>query len=184
MPLGAPNTGSVGSTFPLQPTLLGRFVHLRPLRADDFERLYAVASDPLIWEQHPESTRHQRDVFRKFCDGAMASGGAFLVTDAAMGAVIGSSRYHAYNEAQRSVEIGWTFLARSHWGGDYNGEMKRLMLRHAFQFVDRVEFIIGIANTRSWRAIERIGAVFAGERPGNAGNPSVVYVVTKESFAD
>src|SRR3954463_15848532 len=102
--------------FDLQPTLKGDLLELRPLRADDFPALYAVAADPLIWEQHPCNDRHQEDVFRQFFCGAMDSGGAFLAVDRADGRVIGSSRYHGYDEAKSEVEIGWTFLARSHWG--------------------------------------------------------------------
>ena len=52
----------------------------------------------------------------------------------------------------REIEIGWTFLARSHWGGTYNGEMKQLMLRHAFKFVNSVIFLVGPQNLRSQRA--------------------------------
>ena len=50
--------------FELQPTLTGKLLWLRPLRADDFHDLYAVASDPLIWEQHPVKDRYRDEVFR------------------------------------------------------------------------------------------------------------------------
>src|SRR5690349_6593290 len=116
--------------FELQPTLKGERIELRPLRPEDFDALYAVASDPLIWEQHPSSDRYKKDVFQAFFREALNSGGALLVLDAQTGAVIGSSRFHGYDEAKSQVEIGWTFLARSQWGGVANGEMKRLMLRH------------------------------------------------------
>ena len=119
----------------MQPTLKGKLVELRPLRADDFEALFAVAQDPLIWEQHPASDRYKEEVFRNFFREAMECGGAFIVYDAADGQVIGSSRYFGYDEARSEIEIGWTFLARSHWGGRYNREMKELMLRHALGFV-------------------------------------------------
>ena len=164
--------------FDLQPVLTGALVHLRPLRAGDFDALYAVASDPHIWEQHPESNRHELAVFRTFFDGAIVSGGALLETDAMTGAVIGSSRYFLYDETRRAIEIGWSFLARSHWGGRHNREMKRLMLQHAFRFVDRVHFIIGVRNLRSQRAIENIGAVRIGRRIGNQGHDSYVYELT------
>ena len=163
--------------FELQPTLEGERVLLRPLREDDFDALYAVASDPLIWEQHPEPERCQEDVFRRFFQGAMDSGGAFLVLDRKDGRVIGSSRYFGYDESESEIEIGWTFLARSHWGGTYNGEMKRLMLRHAFQFVRNVVFLIGPNNVRSRRAIERVGGVLIGTRQVQ-GRESVVYRIT------
>ena len=163
--------------FDLQPTLQGQLVQLRPLRADDFEALYAVASDPLIWEQHPASDRYKRDVFEVFFGEAMDSGGAFLVLDALDGRVIGSSRYFGYDEQTREIEIGWTFLARSYWGGTYNKEMKQLMLRHAFRFVDRVIFLVGVGNLRSQRALEHIGAVRVGSRSGADGRESFVYAI-------
>src|SRR5580700_4114128 len=136
-----------------QPVLKGQLIELRPLRSEDFDELFAVASDPLIWEQHPH-TRYQEDVFRKCFSDALASGGALIVIDSKTGRVIGSSRYAGYDNDRSQVEIGWTFLARSHWGGVYNSEMKRLMLDHAFQFVYNVIFVIGTQNIRSQRAVE------------------------------
>jgi N-acetyltransferase len=170
-------------SFDLQPTLKGQLVELRPLRAEDFLALYAVAADPLIWEQHPSPDRYQEPVFREFFREALESGGALLATDSQAGQVIGSSRFHGYNEAESEIEIGWTFLARSHWGGHYNGEMKRLMLRHAFRFVDRVVFRVGAHNLRSQRAVEKIGGVRVGLRPDSGGRASLVYEITAVTFA-
>lgn len=161
--------------FDLQPTLKSELVELRPLRAEDFDALYAVASDPLIWEQHPARERYREEVFREFFREALGSGGALIAMDAKDGRVIGSSRFHAYDEANSEIEIGWTFLARSHWGGVYNGEMKELMLRHAFQFVKSVIFLIGPLNLRSQRAVEKIGGVPAGSRIDGSGRESFVY---------
>lgn len=166
-------------SFDLQPTLIGDVVTLRALDQDDFEELYAVASDRLIWEQHPNNDRYKRDVFERFFRGAMGSGGAFAVIDLATGGIIGSTRYHGYDPDKSEVEIGWTFLARSHWGGRYNGEMKRLMLAHAFKFVESVVFLVGPANIRSQRAVERIGAVRDGSRPNAAGRVSFVYRIVR-----
>lgn len=150
--------------FELQPTLIGELVELRPLRADDHAALYAVASDQLVWEQHPAKERAEVEGFRKFFDEAMASGGAFLAIDRKTGKVIGTSRFYGYDEGASEVEIGWTFLGRAYWGGRFNGEMKRLMLRHAFRFVKRVVFLIAPTNIRSQTAIQRIGAVRNGSR--------------------
>jgi RimJ/RimL family protein N-acetyltransferase len=166
--------------FDLQPTLTGELLQLRPLRVDDWEGLHAAASDPLIWEQHPESDRHEADVFRRYFDGAMASGGAFAVIDRRSGRIIGSTRYHAYDQAAGEIEIGWTFLERACWGGVYNQEMKRLLLEHAFRFVPRVVFLVGPANVRSQRAMEKIGGVRDGTRVNGAGRESVVFVIAKE----
>lgn len=168
--------------FDLQPTLTGTLVRLEPLEADDFDALYAVALDPLIWEQHPASDRWKADVFREFFREAMASGGALLVRDAADGRVIGSSRYHKYDEARSQVEIGWTFLARSHWGGRYNGEMKRLMLQHAFRFVERVNFVVGTGNLRSQRAMERIGGTRVGTLEEENGREHLIFEIRREAY--
>ena len=167
--------------FDLQPTLSGELLQLRPLGADDFDALYAVASDRLIWELHPERERYQEDVFRKFFQEAMESGGAFLVTDSKTGRVIGSSRYFGYDPDKSEIEIGWTFLARSHWGGRYNAEMKRLMLDHAFRFVDTVVFLVGPENWRSRRAVEKIGGVERG-RIFKSGREAVVYEITSARY--
>jgi RimJ/RimL family protein N-acetyltransferase len=165
-------------SFDLQPTLTGELLELRPLAEADFDDLFAVASDPLIWEQHPESTRYQEPVFRKYFRGAMESGGAFVAIDRKDGRMIGSTRYHGYDPERSQVEIGWTFLARSHWGGRYNAEMKQLMLAHAFRFVEHVIFLIGSTNWRSRRAIEKIGGVLVGEGPDGRGHESLVYRIT------
>ncbi len=169
--------------FELQPTLRGELVELRPLCEGDFDALYAVASDPLIWEQHPASDRYKEDVFREFFGGALESGGAFFVSDAETGRCIGSTRFHGYDEGLSEIEIGWTFLARTHWGGRYNGEMKRLMLAHAFRFVRSVVFLVGPENHRSRRAVEKIGGVLDGARPNALGRDSVVYRITAPAFA-
>lgn len=168
--------------FDLQPTLKGDLLELRPLRAEDFNDLYAVASDPLIWEQHPSSDRYQESVFREFFREAMESGGALISIDSKTREVIGSSRFYGYDPEKSEVEIGWTFLARSRWGGVYNGEMKQLMLDHAFKYVDNVVFLIGPQNIRSRRAVEKIGGVFIGSRPNKDGRESVAYRITAAAF--
>jgi N-acetyltransferase len=141
-------------SFELQPVLQGELIGLRPLRPEDFHDLHAVASDPLIWEQHPSKDRYKQKVFETFFRDALASGGALIAIDPKTGHVVGSSRFHGYNEKKSEIEIGWTFLARSHWGGIYNREMKQLMLTHAFQFVRSVVFLVGPQNLRSQRAVD------------------------------
>jgi RimJ/RimL family protein N-acetyltransferase len=165
--------------FDYQPVLKGQLLTLRPLAEDDLAALFAVARDPAIWEQHPVGDRYREPVFRRFFQDALASGGTLVAVDAADGRVIGSSRFHGYSAERREVEIGWTFLARSHWGGAHNGEMKRLMCQHAFAFVDSVVLIIGRGNRRSQRAAEKIGAIREGMRPDAGGRPSYVYRLAK-----
>jgi RimJ/RimL family protein N-acetyltransferase len=163
--------------------LTGDLLELRPLRPEDYQALFAVAADPLIWEQHPCKDRHQEEVFQVFFREALKSGAALLALDRKDRQAIGSSRFHGYDEGKSEVEVGWTFLARSHWGGAYNREMKRLMLRHAFRFVNSVVFLIGPHNFRSQRAVEKIGGVRAGTRLDSSGRESLVYCMEASAFA-
>jgi N-acetyltransferase len=156
--------------FNLQPHLKGEVVELRPLKSEDWDHLFSVASDPLIWEQHPESDRYKEDVFRIFFKDALESPGAFVVIDAQTQEIIGSTRFHGYDPKKSEIEIGWTFLARKYWGGRYNREMKELMLAHAFKFVENVVFFVGENNIRSQRATEKIGAVKSGTAEKVYGN--------------
>ena len=151
-------------TFELQPHLVGELIEVRPLLPEDWENLFAVASDPLIWEQHPDHDRYKEEVFKEFFREALESGGAFVVIDRKTQKTIGSSRYFGFEPKTREIEIGWTFLARSHWGGKYNGELKRLMLDHAFKFVESVVFLIGPTNVRSQKAVEKIGGLMTERR--------------------
>lgn len=172
-----------------QPVLEGEHVRLRPLRPDDWDALFAVASDPLLWEQHPAHDRWREPVFRAFFADALANKGALIAIDAKTAAVIGSSRFQGLEEADGgSVEIGWTFLTRSHWGGRTNHEMKRLMLAHALASVAECRFVVGEGNTRSACALERIGAQLTDRREervmaGGEMIPHITYPITREDFA-
>jgi N-acetyltransferase len=163
--------------FDLQPHLVGELIEVRPLRPEDWESLFAVASDPLIWEQHPAGDRYQEEVFKEFFREALESGGALLVIDRTTQQIIGSSRYFGFAPERKEIEIGWTFLARSHWGGKYNGELKRLMLDHAFEFVESVVFLIGPTNFRSQKAVEKIGGVKIESRQKTIRGQTVEQVV-------
>ena len=158
-------------------------IEVRPLARDDFDALFEAASDPLIWEVHPEKDRFKREVFQRFFDGAIESRGAFAVIDRKSGRLIGSSRYYNLVPAENEVEIGFTFLERRFWGGQYNGELKALMLEHAFRFVDRVVFAVGENNLRSQRALQKIGARLLRntERPARDGSmvPHLVFAITR-----
>jgi RimJ/RimL family protein N-acetyltransferase len=170
-------------SFDLQPYLKGELIELRPLVAEDWADLFAVASDPLIWEQHPESDRYKEDVFKIFFKEALKSGGAFAVLDRTNQQIIGSTRFYSYDPEKSEIEIGWTFLARKYWGGCYNGEMKRLLLAHAFKFVETVVFFVGEHNVRSQKAMENIGATREGLVTRTYGNHpptlNVKYVIKK-----
>jgi RimJ/RimL family protein N-acetyltransferase len=170
--------------FSIQPVLENDYVILYPLKEADFEELYGAASDPLVWEQHPNKDRWKKEVFRNFFDGALQSKGAFKIVDKETGEVIGSTRYYDYNEQEKSILIGYTFYARKYWGKGINQSVKKMMLDYAFTFVSKVYFHIGADNIRSQIAIGRIGAHKVGEQEvayfGEAPKLNYVYAVEKE----
>ena len=169
--------------FDLQPHLKGELIELRPLASEDWDDLFAVASDSLIWEQHPERDRYKEGMFRVFFKEALESGGAFVIIDRETQQIIGSTRFYGYDPEKSEIEIGWTFLARKYWGGRYNREMKELLLAHAFKFVENVVFFVGETNIRSQKAMEKIGAIKLGTARRTYGNHpphlNVKYVIRK-----
>ena len=171
-----------------QPVLEGERLLLRPLREGDWDALYAVAADRELWAVHPSHDRWQEPVFREFFADALAKGGALAVLHKDTDEIIGSSRFQGYDPADGGmVEIGWTFLARRHWGTGLNAEMKRLMLEHAFRFVDRVLFRVGADNMISRKAMTKIGGRLTGETwvEDRVGRPieHVMFEIDRESFA-
>ena len=169
----------------IQPSyLVNDIVELVPLKQSDFEELYAVASDPLIWEQHPNPDRYKKEVFEVYFKGAISSGGAFLIMDASTNEIFGCTRFYDFNETEKSVLIGYTFFARSCWGRGINHAVKHLMLDYAFQFVDKVIFHVGANNIRSQKAMEKLGAVNLGLEEvayyGEATRTNIVYAIFRE----
>jgi len=167
----------------LQPTLENDKVLLAPLRTEDFEALYQTASDPKIWEQHPNKDRWQQDVFSKFFEGAMASGGAFKIIDKATGEVAGSTRFYNYDAESKTILIGYTFYGTKFWGRGLNPAAKQLMMDYIFQYVDKVHFHIGATNFRSQIAIKRLGACKIGEEEvayyGELPKLNFIYEIVK-----
>jgi len=170
----------------LQPVLQNEAIALIPLQEADFDALYAVASDPEVWAQHPNKDRWKEDVFRTFFEGAIQSGGAFKVIDKNTGATLGSTRFYDYNTHDRSIFIGYTFYGTPSWGKGINSAVKALMLNYAFGFVDDVCFHIGANNIRSQIAIGRLGAVKTAEQEvayfGEAPKLNFVYGIDKASW--
>ncbi len=173
-------------SFNLQPDhLQNELVSLFPLRETDLELLYPLAADPLVWEQHPNPNRYQRQVFETYFRGAMASNGAFIIKATQTGDPIGCTRFYDYNEDERQVLIGYTFFGRAYWGKGFNPAVKKLMLEYAFKFVDKVIFHVGADNKRSRIAMERLGAINSGmEEVAYFGEPpktNVVYVISRST---
>jgi RimJ/RimL family protein N-acetyltransferase len=142
-----------------QPHLENDLLILRPRKAEDFDALFKVASDPLIWEQHPAKNRSTKEGFELYFNEGLATNSAFTVIDKKSGDIIGSTRFFPIKESANAIEIGWTFLGRQYWGSAYNKSMKALMMDYAFQFVDNILFYIHENNIRSQKAVEKLGGV-------------------------
>ncbi|MDH4460175.1 MAG: GNAT family N-acetyltransferase [Flectobacillus sp.] len=169
-----------------QPEILENdLLKIEPLLEADFDELFKVASDPLIWEQHPANNRYQLEVFKPFFDGAIAGKMALKMVDKASNTIFGSTRYYDYQPENSSIGIGFTFLARAYWGGKYNRPAKHLLIDYAFQFVDKVYFHIGATNVRSQLAIGKLGAVKTKEIDFETNGqlvPHVEYVIEKGNY--
>lgn len=172
--------------FSIQPILENDYVKLIPLQENDFEQLFSVASDPLVWEQHPNKDRYKRDVFERFFEGAIESGGAFKIIEKNTGEIAGSTRFYNYNAADNSIFIGYTFYARKFWGSKMNPQVKKLMLDYIFQFVDKVNFHVGKDNLRSQKAMEKLGAKKVDELTvayyGEPDRLNVVFEILKIDY--
>lgn len=165
-----------------QPILEDDLILIRPIIADDFDGLYAIAADPLLWEQHPVKDRYKIEVFRPLFEEALASKGGLTIIDKMNNRIIGSSRYYRWNQSERSLEIGWTFIARDCWGGVYNSAVKRLMIHHAFTFAEAIYFLVGANNFRSQKAVLKLGAKQVPV-PINVERPTVAFCLFKHSNA-
>jgi RimJ/RimL family protein N-acetyltransferase len=172
--------------FNTQPVLENDKAILQPLQENDFEALYAVASDPKIWEQHPNKDRWKRDVFRTFFEGAIQSKGAFKIIDKSTGHIAGSTRMYDYNEQDNSILIGYTFYGTAYWGKGINLSVKAQLLDYLFQYVSHVYFHIGAHNIRSQIAISRLGAKQVGEQEvayfGEPSRLNYIYRIEKEEW--
>jgi RimJ/RimL family protein N-acetyltransferase len=178
---------SHATEFELQPLLHDNIVSIRPLLEQDFEVVFKLASDPLVWEQHPTRDRYKKEVFEKYFSGAIESKGAFLVLDVHSGLPIGCTRFYDLGKEPGSVAIGYTFLSRNYWGTTHNRALKSLMIDHAFKYVDKIIFHVGIHNIRSQKAVERLGAKNTGTEDvlytGDAkSNLNIVYHLSKEDW--
>ncbi|MCE4063662.1 GNAT family N-acetyltransferase [Chryseobacterium gleum] len=172
--------------FSVQPVLENEEFQLIPLQQGDFESLYKVASEPEVWEQHPNKDRYKKEVFENFFRGAMESKGSFKIIEKATGDVLGSSRYYDFDEKDNHIFIGYTFYGTKSWGKGINPQVKKLMLDYIFQFVDKVHFHVGKENFRSQKAMEKLGGKkIAEEEVAYFAEPTrtnFVYEIKKEDW--
>jgi RimJ/RimL family protein N-acetyltransferase len=153
---------------PAPVTLTSPVVRLEPLTLSHVDALARVGLDPELWRWIPIQITSV-DEMRAYVATALDEqqrGLAlpFAIVDAAGGEVIGSTRFGAIDVRNRRLEIGWTWLARSHQRTRANTAAKRLLLGHAFDTLgaNRVELKTDALNEKSRHAIGRIGATQEG----------------------
>lgn len=147
-------------------TLTGRVVRLEPLEPRHAPGLLAAA-DPSLFRFTPQGPAEwsaagfEADIRRI---NAIPDSVAFAIIHLESGAVIGRTTYMEIRPNDRGLEVGRTWISRSHQGTAVNPEAKYLMLRHAFQALGtiRVQFKTGHENLHSQRAIAKLGAVCEG----------------------
>lgn len=170
------------SNFDLQPVLNSETLSLRPLHRGDFGGLYSAASNPETWAGHPATDRYKEDVFSKYFDFLLNSGGTLVILDKQRDKIIGCSRYYVAPDVPDSISIGFTFLHHDYWGGLTN---KELMLGHAFETFEEVWFHIDPKNIRSQKATAKLGAKHKNDATiGVSGTPGnwMCFSLNKEDW--
>ena len=145
-------------------TLRGEHVDLVPLNRSHHAPLCEIGLDEELWRFTTNQIRTPQEM-SEYIEAAIAdqtSGTClpFVIVEKVQGKIVGSTRYHSHNAANRRLVIGHTWIARAFQRTSVNTETKYLMLKHAFEELNciRVEFIVNSINERSRRALIRIGA--------------------------
>lgn len=151
----------------LYPVLTGQVVTLHPLQLEHAHDLHC-ANDPRIWtnmltkvetleqmKQWVGTPIHWRD---------KGTAIPFVVQENNTDQFIGSTRIFSLDLKNRSCELGSTWYHPDYWGTRVNKECKYLILRYCFEELGlyRVQIKTDQRNTRSQRAIERLGATKEG----------------------
>lgn len=150
----------------VEPIVLeGRWVQLEPLREEHAEQLARIAT-PELFTYHFPPAQLSSEGFREQIRGlrALPNWCPFAQVLRADQRVVGITCYLDIQSANRSLEIGFTWIARPWQGTAVNPEAKLLLLRHAFDVLGavRVQLKTDARNVQSQRAIEKLGAVREG----------------------
>ena len=148
--------------------LVGQKVKIRPMEQDDLIELYNAGNSADIWTYMPMSVQSLDDM-KRLIDNALKAREQgtefpFVIIAKDSQKIVGSTRFLDISTANRSLEIGWTWLSPAVWRTSINTESKYLLLRHCFETLGtiRVQIKTDGRNQRSQKAIERLGAVREG----------------------
>jgi RimJ/RimL family protein N-acetyltransferase len=172
-------------------TLSGGRARLEPLALDHADGLLAAADDE-VFAHLPYDRPATVEVMREWIRGALGRPELRLpFAVVADGTAIGTTSYWYPDPVRGQIEIGSTWLGRAWWGSGVNGEVKRLLIAHAFAGMGchKVVFRTDPGNSRSRRALERLGAVADGvvrrdwPRPDGTWRDSVYYSILRGEWA-
>ncbi|HEY2073084.1 MAG TPA: GNAT family protein [Gaiellaceae bacterium] len=139
--------------------LEGPRVLLEPLEPRHEDALWEIAQDPRVWTLMKVRGNESRELFHDWWESVDLGFAHFFD-----GELVGHTSYHRVNEADRTVEIGNTWLTPAAWGTGANTEAKYLLMKHAFEdegFL-RVEFKTDATNARARAALAGLLAEFEG----------------------
>ncbi|GAB3820010.1 GNAT family N-acetyltransferase [Pontibacter rugosus] len=148
--------------------LQNEYVLLRRYQLNDLNQIASVAFDEDVWRFMPTRISNQQElqawastVAQGFSSGTRYT---FVIIDKASGKITGSTSYGNISLPDKRLEIGWTWLSRTHRGTGLNRHCKYLLLRYAFEELEmeRVELKTDVLNQRSRRAMLKIGATEEG----------------------
>jgi len=174
--------------------LNGSSVRLIPLSISHKEALLAAATDGNLWELWytciPSKDSIDAYVHKALEDMVSGKAFAFVVVNKSNNKIIGSTRY-CFNHAQdETLEIGYTWYAKSYQRTSVNTECKYLLLKYAFERLDCtiVNFKTNSYNKKSRVAISRLGAketiVLNTEKSNPDGTPQqkIIYSIFKKDW--
>lgn len=176
------------------PVLLrGRNIELRPLEFETLGALFAVAQDPNIWRFTSVDYSIEQNFYPNFSAALRGreegKSYPFLIYSTESSKIIGTARLLEIVPEDRNLEIGVTWLASQYWGTGVNTQCKYLLLEYCFESLNlnRVQFRAKSDNSRSRRALEKIGATFEGllrkdkiEPSGQARNTALYSIIKDE----
>lgn len=169
---------------------------LKPLEEHDIAGILTAGSYPEVWKHLPTIIENEQDV-HNFVDKALQGKllnkeFPYVIVDKKSGEIIGSTRFMDIDESHQRVEIGFTWLTPAYWRTTVNTNCKYLLLSYCFEVLDlrRVQIKTDYENTRSQKAIERIGAVKEGIlrnhmiRKDGTTRHTVMYSVIREDWPE
>jgi RimJ/RimL family protein N-acetyltransferase len=175
-------------------TLENDRVRLRRIRIADRAALERIVYEPAIW-QHFVAQVATPDDLDRFIEQAIqdtlnGTRIVFAIIDRETDRIVGSTAYGNVSEAERRLEIGWSWLCEQARGTGINRAAKCAVMTHAFDVLEceRVEFKTDVLNTVARAGLAAIGATEEGVlrsfnyMPGGRRRDVIYYSVLRHEW--